>query len=81
MNAVHAPLHDGIDRARTGFRSPADMRRGWQVVALSQARDVIGVIVAKPPLIDAYKAFVPGNGSAAGIARDGCYELAGVKRC
>jgi Cytochrome P460 len=34
----------------------------WQVVAVSQAGDLIEVIVANPVMIDAYRAGVPGNG-------------------
>ncbi len=34
----------------------------WQVVAVSQAGDTIEVILANPPMIDAYQAGVPGNG-------------------
>jgi Cytochrome P460 len=34
----------------------------WQSVAVSQAGDLIEVILANPVMIDAYKAGVPGNG-------------------
>jgi hypothetical protein len=34
----------------------------WQSVAVSQAGDLIEVILANPGMIDAYKAGVPGNG-------------------
>ena len=34
----------------------------WQTVAVSQAGDLIEVILANPVMIDAYKAGVPGNG-------------------
>src|SRR3984893_181749 len=33
----------------------------WQTVAVSQAGDVLAVIVAKPVMIDAYRAGVPAN--------------------
>jgi hypothetical protein len=34
----------------------------WQTVAVSQAGDLIEVILANPVMIDAYRAGVPGNG-------------------
>ncbi|HXA21046.1 MAG TPA: cytochrome P460 family protein [Acetobacteraceae bacterium] len=34
----------------------------WQSVAVSQAGDLIEVILANPVMVDAYKAGVPGNG-------------------
>jgi hypothetical protein len=34
----------------------------WQVVAVSQAGDLIEVIVGNPVMIDAYRAGIPGNG-------------------
>ena len=34
----------------------------WQVVAVSQAGDLIEVILANPQMIEAYQAGVPGNG-------------------
>src|SRR6476659_8331154 len=35
----------------------------WQTVAVSQAGDLIEVILGKPMMIGAYRAGVPGNGS------------------
>jgi Cytochrome P460 len=35
----------------------------WQTVAVSQAGDLIEVILANPVMIDAYRAGVPGNGT------------------
>jgi hypothetical protein len=34
----------------------------WQVVAVSQPKDLLVVILANPVMIDAYRAGVPGNG-------------------
>src|ERR1700689_487220 len=34
----------------------------WQVVARSQTKDLLKVMVANPTMIDAYRAGVPGNG-------------------
>src|SRR5690349_13604493 len=34
----------------------------WQTVAVSQAGDMIDVILANPVMIDAYRSGVPGNG-------------------
>ena len=34
----------------------------WQVVAVSQTEDLLKVMVANPPMIDAYRSGVPGNG-------------------
>lgn len=34
----------------------------WEVVSLSQAEDVMAVIVANPVMIEAYKAGIPNNG-------------------
>jgi hypothetical protein len=34
----------------------------WQVVAVSQPKDMLVVILANPVMIDAYRAGVPGNG-------------------
>jgi len=34
----------------------------WQVVAVSQAGDIMAVILANPTMIDAYQRGVPGNG-------------------
>jgi cytochrome P460 len=36
----------------------------WQVVAVSQAGDLIDAIVANPAMIDAYLAGIPGNGKS-----------------
>lgn len=35
---------------------------GWQTVAVSQAGDLIEVILGNPTIIDAYRAGIPGNG-------------------
>ena len=35
---------------------------GWQVVAISNTKDVMAVILANPVMIDAYLSGVPGNG-------------------
>jgi Cytochrome P460 len=34
----------------------------WQVVAVSQTKDLVKAMVANPTMIDAYKAGIPGNG-------------------
>jgi hypothetical protein len=34
----------------------------WQVVAVSQTKDLLKAMVANPTMIDAYRAGIPGNG-------------------
>src|ERR1700761_108577 len=48
---------DGL--AFSEFRGYED----WQTVAVSQAGDLIEVILANPAMIEAYRAGVPGNGT------------------